>query len=91
MLLFQRNSFAFILILLANVAYTQPNVSISTWKNQANGAYTIVHDDVGDFAVQGVLTHADTMAFNRGIKLTFGIITSSCEGNYFLDSLVMLY
>jgi hypothetical protein len=79
-----RITLASLLFLLACLSQAQPTVSISTWKNQADGAYTIVHDDVGDFAVQGVLTHADTMAFNRGIKLTFGIITSSCEGNFFL-------
>lgn len=55
--------------------------SIATWKNNAKGAYTIIHDDFGDNSVSGIQNYADTIAFNRGIKLTFGVITGSCESN----------
>lgn len=62
------------------VAQTVP-VSIATWKNNAEGAYNLIHDDFGDQGVIGINNYADTMAFNRGIKITFGAITRSCEQN----------
>lgn len=55
--------------------------SITTWKGNAKGAYTITHDDFGDNSVSGIQNYADTISYNRGIKLTFGVITSSCESN----------
>ena len=55
--------------------------SIATWKNNADGAYSIIHDDYGDSGVDGIWQYADTIAFNRGLKFTFGAITSSCESN----------
>lgn len=55
--------------------------SIATWKNNAKGAYNIIHDDFGDYTVIGINNYADTMNYNRGLKFTFGAITLSCEGN----------
>ncbi|MCS6824923.1 MAG: T9SS type A sorting domain-containing protein [Cytophagaceae bacterium] len=56
-------------------------VSIATWKNNALGAYNIIHDDFCDYGVIGIQNYADTMHVNRGLKFTFGAITSSCENN----------
>ena len=58
-----------------------PSTTIATWKNDAKGAYNIIHDDFGDYGVIGIQNYADTMHFNRGLKFTFGAITSSCEAD----------
>lgn len=71
-----------VLIVACSTAQAQnPAASICTFKNDARGAYNLIHDDFGDMGVIGINNFADTMAFNRGIKITFGAITSSCEGN----------
>lgn len=59
--------------------FAQPPVSITTWKNGASGCYNIIHDDFGSNLVIGINNYADTMTFNRGIKITFGAITEECE------------
>jgi peptidoglycan/xylan/chitin deacetylase (PgdA/CDA1 family) len=53
--------------------------SITTWKNDAKAAYSIIHDDYGDPGVDGIWQHADTIASNRGVKFTIGAISSQCE------------
>ncbi|MFT6748035.1 MAG: peptidoglycan/xylan/chitin deacetylase (PgdA/CDA1 family), partial [Glaciecola sp.] len=68
------------LITLNSTAQT-PSTSIATWKNDAKGAYSFIHDDYGDPSVAGINNYADTIARNRGIKFTIGAITSSCEAN----------
>ncbi|MFQ3575280.1 MAG: carbohydrate-binding protein [Cytophagales bacterium] len=54
-------------------------VDIARWKNNAKGAYNIIHDDYGDAGVDGIQFYADSMNANRGLKMTFGAITSTCE------------
>ena len=56
-----------------------PTIHIADWKNDADGAYTMIHDDYGDPGVDGIWQYADTICSNRGIKFTFGAIASSCE------------
>ncbi len=53
--------------------------SIATWKNNAKGAYSIVHDDYGLSGADGIWQYADTIASNRGIKFVFGVYTELCE------------
>ena len=55
--------------------------SISNWKNGAAGAYSIIHDDYGNVGVDGIWQYADTIAYNRGLKFTFGAISGDCEVN----------
>lgn len=64
-----------------NLFAQNPTGYIATWKNDAKGAYTIIHDDYGDSGVDGIWQYADTIAFNRGIKFTIGAIASSCESD----------
>ena len=65
-----------------SMLYAQtPSTTIATWKNDAKGAYNIIHDDFGDGGVIGIQDYADTMHFNRGLKFTFGAITSACEAD----------
>jgi hypothetical protein len=56
-----------------------PTAAIALWKNDAKGAYSVIHDDYGDVGVDGIWQYADTMYYNRSLKFTFGAITSSCE------------
>lgn len=68
--------------LLPLVSLSQtPSGYIADWKNDAQGAYTIIHDDYGDTGVDGIWQYADTICHNRGIKFTFGAIASACEVN----------
>lgn len=77
-----RRSVVSILGLLPFVLSAQnPTGHIATWKNDADGAYTIVHDDYGDTGVDGIWQYADTICSNRGISFTFGAIASRCEDN----------
>lgn len=56
-----------------------PKVYIATFKNDAEGAYTLIHDDFGGAWAQGIEQFADTMAFNRGIPFCFALITGQCD------------
>lgn len=72
--------FLFFLIPIISVAQN-PTGYIANWKNDAKGAYSIVHDDYGDSGVDGIWQYADTICFNRGVKFTIGAIASSCESS----------
>jgi PA14 domain/Polysaccharide deacetylase/Secretion system C-terminal sorting domain len=58
------------------VAAQVPTASFATWKDNKKAAYTIIHDDYGDVTTPGIAKYADTIAFNRGIRINFGAITS---------------
>lgn len=66
---------------LTSLFAQNPSTTIATWKNDAKGTYNIIHDDFGDGGVIGIQNYADTMQYNRGLKFTFGAITSSCEAD----------
>lgn len=51
--------------------------SFATWKDNKKAAYTIVHDDFGDY-VTGIYDHAYPIATARGITFSFGAITGNC-------------
>jgi peptidoglycan/xylan/chitin deacetylase (PgdA/CDA1 family)/phage-related protein len=71
----------------ATTAYAQnPTVSFAAWKDNAKAAYTIVHDDFGDATTGGIVKYADTIAFNRNVRFSFGAITSVCDGNDWSDA-----
>ncbi|MFL5730792.1 MAG: hypothetical protein ACJ75J_14990, partial [Cytophagaceae bacterium] len=56
-----------------------PKVYIATFKNDAEGAYTLIHDDFGGDWARGIEEYADTMAFNRGIPFCFALISGQCD------------
>jgi len=56
-----------------------PKLYVSTFKNDAEGAYTLIHDDFGGEWAQGIEQYADTMAFSRGIPFCFALITGQCN------------
>ena len=66
-------------LLSINLLAQTPTGYIADWKNDADAAYSIIHDDYGDVGVDGIWQYADTIAFNRGIKFTFGAIAERCE------------
>jgi Ricin-type beta-trefoil lectin domain-like/Secretion system C-terminal sorting domain/Polysaccharide deacetylase len=67
-----------------------PSASFATWKDNNKSAYVIIHDDYGDVTTAGIVLHADNEAFTRGIKLTFGAITSVCEDQDWTDAKKMM-
>ncbi len=82
LLLFLFSSVFFFQVLFAQT----PTTSFAPWKNNAKGAYSIIHDDFGSSSVPGIENYADTIAFNRGVKITFGAITSACDANDWVNA-----
>jgi hypothetical protein len=68
---------------------TRPDVSpaaaafkldgVATWRGNAAGAYSIIHDDVCDSSVAGVFKIADPELTMRGLHGGFGVIVSRCD------------
>ncbi len=72
---FFRSLVAFSFLSLTNL-HSQ-TASFANWKDNKKAAYTIVHDDFGDY-VTGIYDHAYPIATARGIAFSFGAITGSC-------------
>ncbi|MCP4522289.1 MAG: carbohydrate-binding protein [Cytophagales bacterium] len=68
----------------------QVNSSITSWKNNTQGAYSIIHDDYGSGNMTGIQNTADTIASNRGLKFTFGVITGSTNGQEYQRATQMI-
>ena len=69
------------------------SVTIAKWKNDATAAYSIFHDDLGNAEeCHGIYEHADTIAYNRGLKFCAGAIVKCCvdEGEYMWEHLKTL-
>jgi hypothetical protein len=81
------------LVLSLNITYSiiGQTATVTTWKNDAKAAYSIIHDDYGSSVVDGIWQQADTIAFNRGIKFTIGAISSSCEENRDINGYATAY
>lgn len=54
---------------------------VAKWKNNAQAAYTIIHDDLGDSSCIGIAHNADTIAYNRGLKIAAGVIVQYCNAH----------
>jgi hypothetical protein len=52
---------------------------VATWRGNATGAYSIVHDDLCADRVKGIFTHADPELTKRGLHAGFGAIAGECE------------
>jgi hypothetical protein len=63
--------------------------SFATWKDNKKAAYTIVHDDFGDY-VTGIYDQAYPIATARGIKFSFGAITGSCGATEWTKARTMI-
>jgi peptidoglycan/xylan/chitin deacetylase (PgdA/CDA1 family) len=53
--------------------------SITTWKNDAQGAYTIIHDDACDYTLDSLFKVADPELTGRSLKAAFGAIVERCQ------------
>ena len=51
--------------------------SFATWKDNKRAAYTIIHDDFGNYVVS-IYNTAYPLARDRGVKFCFGAITNNC-------------
>lgn len=79
-------------IFLLNLIGCKPgviDVKIAKWKNNATAAYTIINDDLCDTVCRGIYEHADTIAYNRGLRIGSGAIVKKCvdEGEYMWEHL----
>lgn len=74
-----------LMILLIGIAvarYLQPSiqaVEVARFYNNAQAAYSIIHDDLCMATGEGILTQADTIAYNRGIRFAAGAVVSYCH------------
>jgi hypothetical protein len=51
---------------------------VATWRNNAAGAYSIIHGSVCDISAAGAFTHADPELTRRGLQAGFSVIVTSC-------------
>lgn len=55
------------------------SAQIAPWYNGYKAAYSIIHDDACLDDCKGIFEYADTMAYNRGVKLGVGAVTGVCS------------
>lgn len=53
--------------------------SVTTWKDNAKGAYTIIHDDACDYTLDSLFNVADPELTGRSLKAAFGAIVERCQ------------
>jgi len=53
-------------------------VYIATYKDGKTGAYSLIHDDFGAGYAHGIEDYADSIAYNRGIPISFAVIAGEC-------------
>jgi Ricin-type beta-trefoil lectin domain-like/Polysaccharide deacetylase/Secretion system C-terminal sorting domain len=73
----------------SSVSLHSQTSSFATWKDNKKAAYTIVHDDFGDY-VTGIYDQAYPIATARGIKFSFGAITGSCGATEWTKARTMI-
>lgn len=57
---------------------SNPQVEITPWKNNAKGAYSLIHDDLCRPHSDGIFDFADPIAFSHDIPFGVGAIVGSC-------------
>ncbi len=68
--------------------YSQ-TASFANWKDNKKAAYTIIHDDFGDYVVS-IYNTAYPLAKARGVKFCFGAITSNCSATEWQQARTMI-
>ena len=53
--------------------------SVATWRSDAEGAYTIIHDDICDYTIDSLFDVAEPELTMRQLRSAFGAIVSRCE------------
>ncbi|MDF2454648.1 MAG: hypothetical protein K0R51_641 [Cytophagaceae bacterium] len=54
-------------------------VYIAPFRHDAEGAYTLIHDDFGAQYARGIEEYIDTMTYNRKLPICFAAITGECD------------
>ena len=54
-------------------------VYIAPFRHDADGAYTLIHDDFGASYARGIEEYIDTMNYNRKLPICFAAITGECD------------
>ncbi len=80
--------FSFFILLNSDYLSAQ-TASITPWRNDAKAVYSIVHDDYSNY-VLGIFQNAYPIATQRGIKLSFGAITSACGPTEWANARTMI-
>jgi hypothetical protein len=52
---------------------------IAPFRHDADGAYTLIHDDFGASYARGIEEYIDTMNYNRKLPICFAAITGECD------------
>ncbi len=52
---------------------------VTTWKENATAAYSIIHDDACDYTLDSLFTVADPELTARGLRAGFGAIVERCQ------------
>ena len=60
-------------------AQAQTQVYIAPFRHDAEGAYTLIHDDFGASYARGIEEYIDTMTYNRNLPICFAAITGECD------------
>ncbi len=75
------------LLLFVFIAQSQSVPSeILKWKNGADGAFSLTHDDFGLPQANGIENYVDTMCYNRGLTMAFGALVNSCSNPDWLNA-----
>ena len=53
--------------------------AVASWKGDAKGAYTIIHDDICDWPIDSLFTMAEPELTQRGLRSAFGAIVLRCQ------------
>jgi len=52
---------------------------VTTWKDNAKGTYSIIHDDACDYTLDSLFDKADPELTQRGLRAAFGAIVERCQ------------
>lgn len=71
--------YALSLLFVIVSSYGQAQVYIAPFRHDAEGAYTLIHDDFGASYARGIEEYVDTMNYNRKLPICFAAITGECD------------
>ncbi|MBY0425684.1 MAG: hypothetical protein K2Q22_08620, partial [Cytophagales bacterium] len=71
---------SFVTLTISYTSFAQiSSIYVAPFKNDASGAYTLIHDDFGGSWAHGIHEFADSIAFTRGIPFCFAAIGNECD------------
>ena len=63
---------------------------VAVWKDDAKGAYTIIHDDACDYTLDSLFNVADPELAGRSLRAAFGAIVERCQERHVWPKLEIL-